>query len=554
LNGERALGPEGLALVEPTKIRTAPVAMPDGARRDRSRSTRENLIPESSGDAVLQAPAPKLEIDVRVTDRAGLLLREAVVSAAPVSTAAFDQAAAALGRTDDQGRAHLTLPAHHTIEVVARHPAYLPGVVQLSSDNRPTMSIDLVLDAGNTITGRVEDLEGRGVEGVVVIGLGPRSGGVWRKPLQRAYPSNWLPDRVETKTDGLGRFTLRGLRATKYFVTATGAGLLPSVLPQEASPQLRDPGDDIVLRMLRSFRVLAQFVDSSTGNPVPVSELDFGTPTFGGVAAGVMEPGGEGEQVAGDSAAAVPVGTFARTYQARGPIPQEPPPLRARVRSIRFRECDVELPLLPVGSQATTGVPVRVMLTPREVRGTALRVGIPDQPAATMVGRCNLLLRRPGERRWGRVVIDFGRDGGNVVALEPGTYEWTTDAPLSVVTEPLQIEVQEGSIADLRLDVRSADIAVVSLTITDDGTGVPLRDLFWRLQTVRDYEAGEPTAKIRGYLSGDAAAGDQVSRLGCVPAGDYVLVLNKNGYQPVELRLTLTGGDRREVAARMIAK
>lgn len=152
---------------------------------------------------------------------------------------------------DAQGEFRFVAPERSVLE--ARHPGFQPGTATVDFSVRASRRLSITLAPGSpaehdlSMSGRVEDAQGSPAEGALVVAQ-----------LRRGdAPARQATSAVD------GAFSIPGLSAGAYLVTATRPGSAPAV-----ARGVRAGDSDVLLRLRAGGRLAGRVRDRRTGEPV----------------------------------------------------------------------------------------------------------------------------------------------------------------------------------------------------------------------------------------------------------------------------------------------
>ena len=137
-------------------------------------------------------------------------------------------------------------------------PGYAATVTQsLRIPSNGVVEVDLTLDRGFSISGRIRSDDGRDVSGAWLAVIPLRDG---EETTQVAYPGAWGPP-VAAVTDDKGRFTITGLHRVPYGLRVRHADY------REITDVFHAPSSGVFLTLARLYRVRCR-VERSAGKPL----------------------------------------------------------------------------------------------------------------------------------------------------------------------------------------------------------------------------------------------------------------------------------------------
>lgn len=267
--------------------------------------------------------------------------------------------------------------------------------------------LEIILERGLAVTGRVLDDRGRPVSGARVSAMMENDGGEMNMDI--GFPS--------TETDGEGRYRLGGLELGRYRISAFS----PEGVRAEAITIVR-PGDNLVnLSFGRTTEVSGRVVDES-GEPVAGARVSL-----------AGQPDGRSAPSGADGAfrfAAIPDGTYRLSAGSEGLIgPAEPLEVEVRGRPVG----DLEIRLRRGGTLLTGRL---LGLAPGEIEKVAVLAHPPNHPweprraTVNRDGSYRLSGLLPGT--WQVVAsLDSGRKAQGSIRLEPDQEQAVLDLELT---------------------------------------------------------------------------------------------------------------------------
>jgi RNA polymerase sigma factor (sigma-70 family) len=362
---------------------------------------------------------PGSSIEGRVTGTDGAAIARARVEARPVMEAEVPprlrdikdrlpppRGVVAFTGTDGGYRLGPLAAGSYQIEVSALDHAR--KVIEPVEVSGPLSRVDVALDSGGAISGRVIGDSGQPIAGAEVLALaGAVPGERSRMDVLQVLGSGG--DRVNsTKSDGDGRFELTRLPAGEVTLAALAPGFQPALL-EGAAPGERIP--DLVL--VRYARLSGRVLDGTTGSPVPRFQvrIDFKDP---GTGDGTPPATRTERTIEGADGSFVLEDLAPGTYEIKVSSPEHPP-FRKRVVLEAAGETLVDA-RLEVGERLEGVVRVRGTLAAVDGATLDLRHAVsPESP-----------------ERWtkGKLGVQSGKEGEFVFkGLEAGEYELLVQHP-----------------------------------------------------------------------------------------------------------------------------
>jgi len=504
-----------------------------------------------SGDKGVRAGGPRGV----VVDERGVPVARALV--AVVSQVGRSQPARALSadgrlaRTNEEGRFELGeiepgALGEHVLTV--RHPSYLPATVEFGGDG-DAHPYRIVLGRGRSIQGVVVTEDGTPAAGVRVSALG-----------LNATHADGRDDRVPAATtrsqaavsDARGGFTVSGLEDGWYLLDVVAPGLIVGpdrikrfggrlVLPGSGTVYARAGQEDVGITVLSVGIVSVKVVDDATGWPILGAHVDFRRdPSFEFVNQGVTAtaspivangtPVHAGADAPGQSVFGMVLAL--RTY----PVPGDAV-CKVKVRAPGYQQVSAEIPIRPVGRQASQPAEVRLASTSKASSG-ALRLMLEDRRGTRITRtRAPLGFARHGDGP-PRIAhhIWFDDEGvSEAFALSPGEYTIRAAGKQDSPLRPVVVTIASGKTAESRMVLDQW--GGVELDVRNE-RGKPLMDYGIRAGPGR-VEDGETIQVARGYeirgvpiqIPGLGGGIRQLYRLG---AGPWAVRVVHHGYAPAE--------------------
>jgi RNA polymerase sigma factor (sigma-70 family) len=168
----------------------------------------------------------------------------------------------------------------HTM--IALFPTLTQDTVVTLAANEQLAGLELVLNEGPTIEGRVVDLDGNPLDGVQVLaqpGSAPKS--VYRHPLAAevkqdipgSFAFNHNSETFLGKADDSGNFKVFGLADAEYLVTFFKDGYRP--VERLSRFRAGTKGLEIVLVKIGNSPIAGRVIDAETKEPIPAFEVGY---------------------------------------------------------------------------------------------------------------------------------------------------------------------------------------------------------------------------------------------------------------------------------------
>ncbi|HEX5138643.1 MAG TPA: carboxypeptidase-like regulatory domain-containing protein [Planctomycetota bacterium] len=361
------------------------------------------------------------------------------------------------------------------------------------------LAVDVALEAGVQVRGRLTDENGDPVPGIVLRAV----------PEDPSAPATVSPGSraaALAKSNGEGRFLLRSLEPVRYVLDILDAGWM---FPKPVSVAAGGPDLDLVV--VPGLRVELVVRDIETGDPVPAFTVRA---TSGEL---VLEAAGRD-------------GAFSTRIRWPGQLPP-----RERWAAARRVSVDVAAPGLEQLPSSTYGPDQVVWMCPVRERNTTIHVSFDG--GDPYVGELLVTIKSKSSGAAG--VVRFERDpkeGAFRGALPWGDWEVTITAAGVYGTEPYSGEARAGPGLDASLEV----------TLPGGGTivffpppGAERAIAVLQGLSGKTSSGGQVIAFTRGSIERSFAVSREGARVGGIPPGTYQIgVRRMAGAAPGEFRAT----------------